>query len=152
MGEPGPSWPPRFRHLCVLFDLIAFFLLKCCIFEFGTITDFFRVYVRFVSPCSKYGFVVFYREFTKLVIVVSFFCTGNHCRRYSGAQGRCTPPPPPNDCLCSLFRFTQNAFLEHHVTTRQHAIMEKGTIIFKHNSRMKFSPLFAKLLATSCFT
>ena len=34
--------------------------------------------------------------------------------------------------------FTQNAFLEHHVTTRQQPIMEKGIITFNHNSRLKF--------------
>ena len=39
------------------------------------------------------------------------------------------------------FRFTQNTFLEHHVTTRQQTIMEKGIInLFKRNSRLKFSP------------
>ena len=36
--------------------------------------------------------------------------------------------PNPNDCLCSPFWFTQNTFMEHHVRTRQHAIMEKGII------------------------
>ena len=70
----------------LLFDLIAFFLLTCCFFEFGKTTDFFRVYVRFGSSCSKCGFVVFYREFTKLII----FCTGSKCRRYGGAQGHRT--------------------------------------------------------------
>ena len=50
------------------------------------------------------------------------FCTGSQCRRYGGAQGRRTPPS---------FRFFQNTFLEHHVTTRQQAIMEKGIIIFR---------------------
>ena len=51
----------------------------------------------------------------------------------------CVPP----------FWFTQNTFLEHHVTTRQQTIMEKGSIKFKHYSRLKFSRLFAKLLATT---
>ena len=35
------------------------------------------------------------------------------------------------------FRFTQNTFLEHHVTTRQQVIMEKR-ITFKDNSSLKF--------------
>ena len=85
------------------------------------------------------------------------FCTGSQCRRYGGARGAVTTVGPgapslhSNDCLCPPFRFTQNAFLEHHVTTRQQAIMEKG-IIFKLNSRLKFSQLFAKFLATNCCT
>ena len=40
---------------------------------------------------------------------------------------------PPNDCLCLPFRFAQNTFSEHHVTTRQQAIMEKGVTMFKDN-------------------
>ena len=76
------------------------------------------------------------------------FCTGSQCRRYGEARGGV----PPNDCLCPPFWFIQNAFLEHRVTTRQQAIMEKGIIIFKHDSRLKFFRLFAKLRATSCFT
>ena len=64
-------------------------------------------------------------------------------------QGR---RPPVTTASAPLFRFIQNAFLEHHVTTRQQAIMEKGIIIFKHDSRLKFSRLFAKLLATNCCT
>ena len=76
------------------------------------------------------------------------FCTGSQCRRYGEARGAV----PPNDCLCPPFWFIQNAFLGHRVTTRQQAIMEKGIIIFKHDSRLKFSRLFAKLLATNRFT
>ena len=37
--------------------------------------------------------------------------------------------------------------LEHHLTTRQQAIMGKGIITFKQNSCLKFSPFFAKLHA-----
>ena len=101
-----------------------------------------------LQPWFKICFVVFYREFTKLATGVSFFCTGSQCRRYGGARGAI----PPNDCLCPPFWFIQNAFLEHRVTTRQQVIMEKGIIIFKHDSRVKFSRLFAILLATNCFT
>ena len=50
------------------------------------------------------------------------------------------------------FWYAQNTFLEHQVTIIQQAIMEKGIITFKHSSRLKFSLLFAKLLATNCCT
>ena len=33
---------------------------------------------------------------------------------------------PPTTACARLFRFTQNTFSEHHVTTRQQATMEKG--------------------------
>ena len=76
------------------------------------------------------------------------FCTGSQCRRYGGARGAV---PPLTTACAPPFWFIQNAFSEHRVTTRQQAIMEKGIIIFKHDSRLKFSRLFAKLLATNCF-
>ena len=47
-------------------------------------------------------------------------------------------PRPSNDCLCPPFQFTQNTFLEHHVRTRQQAIIEKRIITLKDNSRLKF--------------
>ena len=84
-----------------------------------------------------------------LLFFCTIFCTGSQYRRYGGARG--AEPPLTTACV-PLFRFTQNAFLEHHVTTRQQAIMKQGTIIFKHNSRLKYSRLFAKLLATNRFT
>ena len=85
----------------------------------------------------------------KITHWVIILCSGSQCRRYDEARGavpheRLLVPPP--------FWFIQNAFLDHRVTTRQQAIMEKGIIIFKHDSRLKFSRLFAKLLATNCFT
>ena len=89
------------------------------------------------------------REFTKLPTGLSFFVV------VASAVATMRPgaPSPTNDCLCPPpFWFNQNAFLDHRVTTRQQAIMEKGIIIFKHDSRLKFSRLFAKLLATNCFT
>ena len=111
------------KILSLLFDLIAFFLLTCCFFEFGKTTDFFRVLVRICSPSSKYGFVVFYREFTKLAPGVSFFVL------VASAVATVEPgvPHPPLTTACAppLFRFAQNAFLEHHVTTRQQAVTEK---------------------------
>ena len=54
-------------------------------------------------------------------------------------------PSPPNDCLCPPILVHSECFFEHCVTTRQQAIMEKGIIIFKHDSRVNFSRLFAKL-------
>ena len=92
--------------------------------------------------------MVFYREFTKFATEVSFFVVVASDVATVGPR----VPSSPNDCLCPPFCFIQNAFLEQRVTTRQHAIMEKGIIIFKHDSRLKFSRLFAKLLATNCFT
>ena len=89
------------------------------------------------------------REFTKLPTGLSFFVV------VASAVATMRPgaPSPTNDCLCPPpFWFIQNAFLDHRVTTRQQAIMEKGIIIFKHDFRLKFSRLFAKLLATNCFT
>ena len=99
--------------------------------------------------------MVFYREFTKLAIGVSFFVlvasavatVGPRVPSLLRGQGR---RPPLTTASAPPFRFIQNAFLEHHVTTRQQAIMEKIIIIFKHDSRLKFSRLFAKLLATNC--
>ena len=61
-------------------------------------------------------------------------------------------PCSPNDFLCPSFRFDQNTSLEHHVTTRQQIQMEKEIKTFKRKSRLKFSRLFAKLLATNCCT
>ena len=90
----------------------------------------------------------FYRELTKLAPGVSFFVLVASAVATVGPGA----PYPRNDCLWPPFRFTQNVFLEHHVSTRQQAIMEKGTIIFKHNSRLKFSLFFAKSLAINCFT
>ena len=60
---------------------------------------------------------------------------------------------PPLTISCAPpFRFTQNTFLEHHVTTRQHTITEKGSITVKETTRLKFSRFFAKFLATNCCT
>ena len=51
---------------------------------------------------------------------------------------------PPHSALLKIL------FLEHHATTRQRTMMEKGIITFKHNSPLTFSQFFAKLLATNC--
>ena len=50
------------------------------------------------------------------------------------------------------FSLLKRLFLEHHATTRQQTVMEKGIITFKHNSSLTFSRFFAKLLATSYCT
>ena len=55
--------------------------------------------------------------------------------------------PAPNDCLCPPFWFTQNTFLAHHVTIRKQTIMKKGTIAFKHTSRLKYSRFFCKIVS-----
>ena len=77
------------------------------------------------------------------------FYTGSQRRRYGRARGAISPL---TTACAPPFQFAQNAFLENHATTRQQAIIEKGIILLKHNSRLKFSRLFAKLLATNCFT
>ena len=60
---------------------------------------------------------------------------------------------PPNDCLCPpISVYSECFFGGSRITKRQQAIKEKGLIIFKHNSRLKFIPFFSKLLATNCFT
>ena len=54
---------------------------------------------------------------------------------------------PPNGCLCPIFGLLKILFLEHHATTKQQPMMEKGIITFKHNSLSTFFRFFAKLLA-----
>ena len=57
---------------------------------------------------------------------------------------------PPNECLCPHLGLLKILFLGHYSVTRQHTMMEKGISMFKHNSPLTFSRLFAKLLATNC--
>ena len=71
---------------------------------------------------SKFGFVVFYRECTKLATGVSFVVLVASSIATVGVGALYSP----NDCLFPPFWFTQNAFLEHQVTSRQQAIMGKG--------------------------
>ena len=87
----------------LLFDLIAFFLLTRCFLISTKKTTF----PSLSSNCSKYGFVVFYREFTKLAADESFFVL------VASAVATVGPgtPYPSNDCLSPPpVRFTQNAF------------------------------------------
>ena len=69
------------------------------------------------------------------------------CQRYGGARG--AVPPITAGCA-SPFWFTQILFLEHHVTTRQQTMIEKGLIT--SNIVLLRRLFFAKLLATNCCT
>ena len=69
----------------------------------------------------------------------------------TGGQGG-RAPPPPTTARASPFWFTQNTFLEHHVSTGQQAILDSGIVMFKNKSRLKVTPFFAKILATNCCT
>ena len=53
--------------------------------------------------------------------------------------------PPLTTACVPPFRFTQKTFLEHHVATRQQAIMEKEIITFKVYSRLKFFSILHKI-------
>ena len=60
---------------------------------------------------------------------------------------------PPLTAACAPhFGLLKILFLEHLVTTKQQAMMEKGIITLKHNSPLSFFLFFAKLLATNCCT
>ena len=54
-------------------------------------------------------------------------------------------PYPPNDSMCPPISVYSECFLEHHVTTRQQALMEKRIKIFKDSSCLKFSRFFCKI-------
>ena len=71
--------------------------------------------------------------------------TGSQCRRYGGARGAV----PPLTTACAPISVYSKCFLEHYVTTRQQAIMDKRIIMFKDDSRLKFSRFFLTLLATN---
>ena len=113
--------------------------------EFGqNKPTFFEFKFKFAAPGSKYGFAVFYREFKKLATGGIIFVLVASAVATLGPGGAV----PLYDCLCPPhFCSFRMLFWEHHVTTRQQAIMEK-----KFFSNMilvlKFSRLFAKLLAT----
>ena len=63
------------KKLSLLFDLIAFFMLTSCFFQFGKNNQFFSSLSSNLQAGSKYqyGFVVFNCEFTKLATSASFF-------------------------------------------------------------------------------
>ena len=104
-------------------------------------SDFFCVLGLGLEPCVLHSISASYPQEKFLSEALA---RGNVATVGPGASS------PSNDCLCPFpFRFIQDAFLEHHVTTRQQAILEKGIIIIKHVSRLKFSRLFAKLLVTT---
>ena len=104
------------KILSLSFDLIAFFLLTCSFIEFGATTDFFSSLSSIWQPLFKECLCCFLPWVHKVSHCCIIFCSGNQCHCLGVAQGRRTPlmtacAPP--------FQFTQNAFLEHHVTTRQ---------------------------------
>ena len=109
---------------------------------------FFGFKFEFAALVQSMALLFFYREFPKLAIGVSFFVLVASAVATVGPGA----PSPLTTACAPPFWFIRNAFLEHRVTTRQQAIMEKGIIIFKRDFRLKFSWLFAKLLATNCFT
>ena len=130
------------KILSLLFGLIAFFLLNAVFSSPAKQPTFLEFKFELAALVQSMALLFFYREFTKLATGISFFllvasavATVGQGRRTSLTTA-CAPP----------FWFTQNACLEHHVTTRQQAIMEKIKMSFKHNSRLKFSRMFAKLL------
>ena len=84
------------KMLSLLFDLIAFFLLTCCFFRVRQNNRLFLSLSSNLRLCSKYGFVVFYREFTKLATGVSFFVPVASAVAMVGPGRRILP----NDCLC----------------------------------------------------
>ena len=45
---------------------------------------------------------------------------------------------PPNGCLCPHLGLLKSLFLEHHATTQQQPMMEKGIIRLKNNSPLTF--------------
>ena len=82
--------------------------------------------------------------------------------RISGQFNQCTKYITFELCMLSPickvgrspphFGLLKILFVEHHVTTRQQAMMEKGIITFKYKFPLAFSRFFAKLLATKCCT
>ena len=87
----------------------------------------------------------FHLRLYRIVAYQDIFKNRNQLRLYErgrGQGGRFFP----NDRSCPPFRFTQNTFSNHHVTTRKQTLMEKEIITFKHNSGLKFSQFFAKLV------
>ena len=65
-------------------------------------------------------------------------------RRYGGggAGGRA----PPNGCLCPHFGSLKMLFLEHHATTRQQPMMEKGIITFKQTLKQSLQRIDSRIL------
>ena len=61
-------------------------------------------------------------------------------------------PYPPNACLCPPISVFSECFFGASRNDKATDNNKKEIIIFKHNSRLKFFRLFAKLLAKNCFT
>ena len=86
----------------LLFDLIALFLLTCCLFRIRQNNRLFSSLSSNLQHGSKCDLVVFYREFTKLATDVQFFVlVAVQCSRFRGrGRWRARAPYSPNDCLC----------------------------------------------------
>ena len=70
----------------------------------------------------------------------------DQCRRH-GEGGAAGGPCLLTTACAPPVWFTQHTCLEHHVTTRQQAIMEKGMITFKHDSHLKVSSIRCEIAA-----
>ena len=90
----------------------------------------------------------FFKSMNLNLKITSKMNRSNQCRRHGEARGAV----PPNGCFFPHFILVKILFLEHHATTRQQTMMEKGKIMFKHDSLLMFFRFFAKLLATNCST
>ena len=110
-----------------------------------------RSAVAVQSQCSRSAVAV-QSQCSRSAVAVQSQCSRSAVAVPSLRGGAKEAVPPLTTACAPPVRFTQNTFSEHHVTARQQAIIEKGIITFKHNSRLKFSPFFAKLLATNCCT
>ena len=127
------------------FRLNRFLFVDMLFFRVRQNNRLFLVTFEFAALIQFVALLFFYRDFTKLATCVTVFVLVASAVATAGPGA---PYPPLTTACDPPFRFTQNAYLEHHVRTRQQAIMEKG-IMFKDNSHLKFSPFFAKLLATN---
>ena len=135
------------RTYCVCFACDIAFALVLMSFRFqnlekGRFENWFRYLSSF--PLAQ-GFV----PVVKTALCKRLFLSRVNSAVVTGGPGG---RAPLTTACASPFRFTQNTFLKHHVTTRQQIIMEQRIITLKDNSRLKFSRFFAKLLATNCCT
>ena len=112
------------KILSLLFDLTAFFLLTCCFSSSAKQPTFFEFKFKFAALVQRMALLLFYLEFTKLATGVSFFVLVASAVATVGS-GVPYPPPLTSACAPPPFRFTQNTFSEHHVTTSQQAIIKK---------------------------
>ena len=87
----------------------------------------------------------------KIKLCVSNTLThGSTCAVATGGPGG-TVPPLTAACTPYL-GLLKILLLEHYSMARQHTMLEKGIITFKHNSPLTFFRFFATLLAINCCT